>query len=87
MKAIRDQVKQEGEDVQKQFEIKTVAKTGKANKNQRAHQKETVEYKSTFDLDFLSIKDVVKFCHVVQPKYLVDSIVGKKYPKTEEEAK
>jgi hypothetical protein len=31
------------------------------------------------------MKDVVKFCHVTSPKELVLSIMGKKYPKTEEE--
>jgi hypothetical protein len=31
------------------------------------------------------MKDVIRFCHITSPKELVMSIMGKKYPKTEEE--
>ena len=43
--------------------------------------------KNVFDIKFVTMKDIVRFCHITEPKELVMSIMGKKYPKTEEEFK
>lgn len=32
----------------------------------------------------MTLKDIIRFCHVTHPKELVMSIMGKKYPNTEE---
>jgi hypothetical protein len=45
----------------------------------------TTEVINIFDTNFITIKDIVEYSHVKEPRSLVLSILGGKYPKTEEE--
>jgi hypothetical protein len=49
------------------------------------HQKTMKEEKNIFDTNFLTMKDLVQISHVKEPRSVVLSILGCKYPKTEEE--
>jgi hypothetical protein len=50
---------------------------------QRRRKPETP--KTISDIKFLTLKDIVRFCHVTKPKSLVMAIMGKKYPSSQEE--
>lgn len=40
---------------------------------------------SALESKYLTFKDIIRFCHISEPKERVFKILGKKYPKTEEE--
>lgn len=42
---------------------------------------------STLESKYLTFKDLIKYCHISEPKERVWKILGKKYPNTEEEHK
>ncbi|CAK58727.1 unnamed protein product (macronuclear) [Paramecium tetraurelia] len=90
LKLIRDQIESQGPDVKTQFEIKAIQKTNRSKKNKGRHMRnphinQVQEKLNVFDTNFLNLKDIVTFSHVKEPRSLVMSILGVKYPKTLEE--
>lgn len=53
----------------------------------KKHMKAPKIPNSTLESKYLTFKDLIKFCHISEPKERVYKILGKKYPKTEEEYK
>ncbi|CAD8112302.1 unnamed protein product [Paramecium primaurelia] len=90
LKQIREQSQQYGKDASQQFEIKAIRKTYQIRQNRRNHMKNPhfdniQEQQTVFDTNFLNLKDIIQFSHVKEPRSLVMSILGVKYPKTQEE--
>ncbi|CAD8188485.1 unnamed protein product [Paramecium pentaurelia] len=87
LKQIREVLKYQGKDVQEQFEKRTIQRTNQRRKNMRNHKNDYIiqENLTVFDINFLHLKDIIKFSHVKEPRSLVMSILGAKYPKTQEE--
>ncbi|KAL4453468.1 hypothetical protein ABPG74_017675 [Tetrahymena malaccensis] len=63
---------------------KSIAKREKAVQN---HHKRPKIPKSILESEYLTFKHLIQLCHITQPKERVFKILGKKYPKTEEEYK
>ena len=40
---------------------------------------------NVFDIKFLTLKDIINFCHVSYPREIVLSVQGRSYPKDEVE--
>ncbi|KAL4439282.1 hypothetical protein ABPG74_016945 [Tetrahymena malaccensis] len=63
---------------------KSIVKRQKAVK---AHRKISKIPKSVLESEYLTFKHLIQLCHITEPKERVFKILGKKYPKTEEEYK
>ncbi|CAK79603.1 unnamed protein product (macronuclear) [Paramecium tetraurelia] len=89
LKLIRDQMKLQGPDTKNQFKNQAIQKTNRVAKNRRRHTRNpnlfVQETLNVFDTNFISLKDIVTLSHVKEPRSLVMSILGAKYPKTLEE--
>lgn len=64
--------------------FKKIAKRQVAMKK---HMKAPKIPNSTMESKYMTFKDLIKFCHISEPKERVYKILGKKYPSTEEEYK
>ncbi|CAD8088253.1 unnamed protein product [Paramecium primaurelia] len=87
LKQIREVLKYQRKDVQEQFNKRAIQRTNQRRKNMRNHKHDykIQENLTVFDINFLHLKDIIKFSHVNEPRSLVMSILGAQYPKAQEE--
>ena len=45
----------------------------------------SINKKKLFEINFLTVKDLVRNGHLSSPQFVIQSILGKKYPTTEED--
>ncbi|KAL4483605.1 hypothetical protein ABPG72_006671 [Tetrahymena utriculariae] len=75
------------DDAIKALKPAVMKKIAKRQTAMKKHMKAPRIPNSTLESKYLTFKDLIKFCHISEPKERVFKILGKKYPKTEEEFK